>query len=291
MADQKALGILFGVAAGAMWAIETILGKIMLSSLSFIQVTASEVFFATITAFTYILLSGKPVKIKGASLMDILSVGLIGTVLAPLIYFFGLTLTFAVNAALIAHLQPLFVSILGFFFLKEKMHKHDVIGGVLIGLAVILITGRTLGNIVNLRLGNLGDLVVLLATLGWAFVAIPGKRLTKHVSSVVIVGYRFLIASIIFLPALLFLNQLVIKSIYQVLLGITVGMGYIFYYEGLKRIKAGQVAITELSSPFFATLLAWILLEEHTTIIQIVGASLLVTGLVILTQENSDVQH
>ena len=291
MADRKALGVLFGVAAGAMWAVETVLGKIMLSSLNFIQVTASEVFFATITAFAYILLSGETVKLKGASLIDILSIGVIGTVLAPLVYFFGLTQTFAVNAALIAHLQPLFVSILGFFFLKEKMHKHDVIGGVLIGFAVILITGRTLGNIANLKLGNIGDLVVLLATLGWAFVAIPGKRLTKHISSVVIVGYRFLVASMIFLPALLFLNQLMIKSIYQVLLGVTVGMGYIFYYEGLKRIKAGQVAITELSSPFFAAFLAWALLGEHITITQIIGASLLVTGLVILTQEKSDAQH
>jgi len=287
MADQKALGVLFGVAAGAMWAVETILGKIMLSSLSFIQVTASEAFFATITAFVYILLSGESLKIKDASLMDILSVGLIGSVLAPLIYFFGLTLTFAVNAALIAHLQPLFVSIFGFFFLKERMHKHDVIGGALIGLAVILITGRTLDNIVNFKLGNIGDLVVLLATMGWALVAIPGKRLTRHVSSATIVGYRFLVASTIFLPLLLFMNQLVIESIYQVLLGITVGLGYIFYYEGLKRIKAGQVALTELSSPFFAAILAWVLLGEYTTIIQIVGASLLMAGLVILTRENS----
>lgn len=288
MLNQKILGVLFGVAAGAMWAIETVLGKIMLSSLSFIQVTASEVFFAAITAFSYILLIGKPVRIKGASLRDILSVGLIGTALAPLVYFFGLTQTFAVNAALIAHLQPLFVSVLGFLFLEEKIHKHDVVGGVLIGLAVILITGRTLDNIVNLKLVNIGDFVVLLATLGWAFVAIPGKRLTKHLSSVVIVGYRFLIASLIFLPMLLFLNQLVIKSVYQVILGITVGLGYIFYYEGLKRIKAGQVAITELSSPFFAAILAWILLGEYTTMMQIIGASLLVTGLMILSQEKSD---
>jgi len=288
MVNQKVLGILFGVAAGAAWAIETVLGKIMLSSLSFIQVTASEVFFAAVTAFAYTLLSGKSVRIKGARLSDILSVGLIGTVFAPLAYFLGLTQTFAVNAALIAHLQPLFVSILGFLFLREKMHKHDVVGGILIGIAVFLITGRTVDNIVNLKLGNLGDFVVLLATLGWASVAIPGKRLTRHLSSVVIVSYRFLVASIVFLPLLLFLNQLVIKSIYQVILGVTVGLGYIFYYEGLKRIKAAQVAITELSSPFFAVILAWILLGEYTTIIQNVGAILLVTGLMILSQEKSE---
>ncbi len=291
MTDQRALGVIFGVAAGGMWAIETVLGKLMLSTLSFLQVTASEAFFATATAFAFILLRGENVRIKNVSLMDVISVGLMGTVLAPLIYFYGLTQTLAVNAALIAHLQPLFVSILGFFFLKERIHKNDILGGVLVGLAVIMITGRTIDNIVNLKLGSIGDVVVLLATLLWASTAIPGKRLTRHESSVVIVGYRFLVASLIFLPTLLFLNQLVIKSIYQVLLGITVGLGYIFYYEGLKRIKAGQVAITELSSPFFVAALAWFLLGEHTTVIQISGAFLLVIGLTILTRENKQTKQ
>jgi len=284
MVGQKVLGVLFGVIAGFMWAVETVLGKILLSSLSFIQVTASEAFFAALTAFAYILLSRKPVKIKSLCLKDILLVGFVGTVLAPLAYFFGLTQTFAVNATLLAHLQPLFVSILGFFFLKERIHKYDVMGGVMIGFAVILIIGRTLDNIVNLKLGNMGDLGVLLATLGWAFVAIPGKRLTKHASSILIVAYRFLVASIFFLPLLLFLNQLAIKSIYQVLLGVIVGLGYILYDEGLKRIKACQAALTELSSLFFVTALAWIILGEYVTIIQVIGALLLIMGLTALTR-------
>ena len=92
--------------------------------------------------------------------------------------------------------------------------------------------------------------MVFLATVSWAAVAIPGKQLTKEMSSVAIVAYRFLVASIVFIPVLLFLNQLVVSSVYQVLLGTLVGVGYIFYYEGLKRIKASQVAVTELSAPF-----------------------------------------
>ena len=287
MAGQKTLGVLFGVAAGGMWAIETILGKLMLSSLSFLQVTASEAFFAAVTAFAFILLRRENVRIKNASFRDIVSVGLMGTVLAPLVYFYGLTQTLAVNAALIAHLQPLFVSILGSFFLRERIRKNDILGGVLVGSSVIMITGRTIENIVNLKLGNIGDVVVLLATLLWAFTAIPGKRLTRYESSVLIVGYRFLVASFIFLPVLFLLNQLAIKSIFQVLLGITVGLGYVFYYEGLKRIKASQVAITELSSPFFVAVLAWFLLGEHTTMIQIIGAFLLTIGLATLTMEKT----
>jgi len=287
MADQKVLGILFGVGAGAMWAIEAILGKLLFSSFTFIQVTASEVFFAALTAFVYIIARRERLRFSRRNLGNSLVVGLVGTVFAPLMFFLGLTQTLAVNATLIAHLQPLFIAIFGFFVLKERLHKRDVAAGILTIFAVVLITGRTVDNLASLRLGNFGDLVVFFATLGWAIVAIPGKQLTKEVSSVVIVGYRFLIASIVFIPVLLLSNQLVINSIFQVLLGIVVGLGYIFYYEGLKRVKTSQVALTELSSPFFAAILAWIILGEKTAPMQIVGAILLMLGLYILTQERS----
>ena len=285
MVNQKILGILFGILAGAMWSIEAILGKTLLSSLSFIQVAASESFFAAITSFTYILLSKKPIKLKTSRKIDVLFVGLIGSVLAPMAYFFGLKLTFAINATLLAHIQPLFVSILGFLFLGERLHKNDVIGGLMIGIAAILVSGRNIENLLNLKF-NTGDFVVLFATFCWALVAIPGKRLTETANSILIVGYRFLIASGFFIPLLLALNQLAIESIYQIILGVIIGLGYIFYYEGLKRIKASQVALTELSSPLFTAILAWFTLKEYMTWLQATGATLLIAGLIILAYEN-----
>lgn len=285
MLNQKVAGVLFGISAGAMWAIEAVLGKILLSSLSFIQISASEAFFAAIVALTYVLASGKSLRCGSSSLRDILLIGLLGSVLAPMAYFLGLSWTLAVNVTLLAHLQPLFVSILGFIFLNERVWRNDIIGGLMIGFAAVLITGRSIENLAALKFGNLGDLVVLLATLGWAMAAIPGKRLARDVESVLIVGYRFLVASAVFLPTLIVLNQLVIESIYQVVLGVIAGLGYIFYYEGLKRLKASQVALTELSSPFFTAILAWFILGEYLTVIQIIGAMLLFAGLTLLTQK------
>jgi len=285
MVDQKVLGILFGVGAGVMWAVEAILGKLLFPILTFVQVTASEVFFATLTTFPYILIRRERIKFEWKNIWNLLIVGLVGTVFAPLMYFFGLTQTFAINATLIAHLQPLFIAILGFYFLKERLHKPDFIGGLLVISAAILITSRTVDNLASFKIGSFGDLMALLATLAWALVAIPGKQLAKITSSVTIVGYRFLIASVVFIPILLYSNQLVVNSTYQVLLGMLVGLGYIFYYEGLKRIKASQVALTELSSPFFAAVFAWYLLGEIMTSMQTAGFLLLTCGLFILAKK------
>jgi drug/metabolite transporter (DMT)-like permease len=285
MVNQQILGLLFGVCAGAIWAIEAVLGKTLFQSATFLQVAATEAFFAGLTALAYTLVRRTKMKVTRKNVSKLLVVGLIGTVFAPVMYFFGLSQTFAVNATLIAHLQPLFVSLFGFYFLKERLQKRDFLAGFLIIFAAVLITSRTIDNLKAFAFGNLGDLTVLFATVSWAIVAIPGKQLTEETSSVLIVCYRFVIASLVFLPLLLFLNQLVVTSLYQVLLGVLVGLGYIFYYEGLRRSKTSHIALTELSAPFFTTILAWRFLGEIITPMQIMGAIILICGLFVLTQE------
>jgi len=290
MTNQRVLGILFGVSAGAMWTVETVLGKLLFQSLTFIQITASEVFFAALTTLIYGLARRELVKFNRKNVGRLLVLGLVGTVFAPLMYFLGLTYTFAVNASLIAHLQPLFIAIFGFYFLNEKLHKHDLIAGILIIFAAVIITSRTADNLISFKVGNFGDLIVFFAMLSWAIVAVPGKQLTREMSSALIVCSRFLIASAAFIPILLCLNQFAVSSIYQVLLGLSVGLGYIFYYEGLKRVKASQVALAELSSPFFTMVFAWYFLGEVVTPIQMIGVILLILGLYILTQERPVVE-
>ncbi len=290
MADQQLLGLVFGVGAGALWAIEAVLGKTLFSSATFLQVAAGEAFFAAITAFVYLLARRAPVTFPRRGASKLVLVGLVGTVLAPVLYFFGLMQTFAINATLIAHLQPLFVALFGYYWLNERLQRRDLLAGLLIVGAAVLITSRTPENLFAFTFGNVGDLTVLGATVSWAVVAIPGKQLTEETSVSLIVWYRFVIASLVFLPLLLSVNQLAITSPSQVLLGIVVGLGYVCYYEGLRRSKASHIALTELSAPFFTAILAWYVLGEALTPLQALGTPLLFCGLFVLSQQRSRTQ-
>jgi drug/metabolite transporter (DMT)-like permease len=284
MQNQQLLGVLFGISAGAMWAIEAILGKFLFQSLTFLQIAASEAFFASLICFLYILIQRKRPNQVRSNMGKILVLGLIGTVLAPLLYFLGLSQTLAINATLIAHLQPLFVAYFSYFFLKEHLHSNDYLAGGLVLLAVIFITGRSLENLSALHLGTLGDVIVFFAMLSWAIVAIPGKVLTRQMGSIMIVFLRFIVASSVFLPTLILVNQFTSPTVLQAVLGALVGFGYILYYEGLKRIKASQLALTELSAPFFAMVLAYYFLGEATSLLQGIGMVLLFLGLYLLTR-------
>jgi drug/metabolite transporter (DMT)-like permease len=80
-------------------------------------------------------------------------------------------------------------------------------------------------------------------------------------------------------------NSLAVTNIHQILVGVIVGVGTILYYESMKRIKAAQVSAMELSTPFFAALLGFLILGEGVTILQILGMVLLFIGVCLLSRK------
>ena len=89
----------------------------------------------------------------------------------------------------------------------------------------------------------------------------------------------------IFIVYLSLKSSLVLSNIYQILVGVIVGAGTILYYESMKRIKAAQVCSMELSTPFFAALLAFLVLREGVTVMQISGLVLLFVGVCFLSKK------
>jgi drug/metabolite transporter (DMT)-like permease len=183
-------------------------------------------------------------------------------------------------------MQPIFIVLIGFFFLKEdKLTKYDYIGIVTMIIAGILVTTQTLENLAAVRLGTAGDLYVLLATVTWATTTIVARKYLRDLDAGIVTFYRYLFASAVFIVYLLLRSSLVLSSIYQVLVGVTVGAGTIFLYEGLRRIKAAQVCALELATPFFAALFGFFILRERVTVMQIMGIALLFAGVYLLSKK------
>lgn len=111
------------------------------------------------------------------------------------------------------------------------------------------------------------------------------RKYLRSANAGVVTFYRFLFASIFFVMYLILTSTIGISNIYQILIGIAIGIGTILYYEGLKRIKAAQVSGLELSAPFFATILAFFVLGESVTIMQVIGIFLLFVGIYYLSKK------
>ena len=285
---KKTIGILAILLASIMWAIEPIFIKLSYINSDFIQTNTIRAIFALLVAFIYILIKRKPeeLKISKKDIAPMIYIALVATLFADFMYVFSLSQIPVLNAVLIGHLQPIFIVLFGFFILKsDKLTSFDYIGILLLITSGILVTTQTFENLMSFKLGTIGDLFVLSATIAWATTAIATRKYVKHLDTGVLAFYRFSIAAIVLSFYLLVKNILFIANYYQIIVGIIVGLGTVLYYESLTRIKAAQTSALELSTPVFATALAFYMLSEVPTIMQIIGVGLLLLGLYFISKK------
>jgi drug/metabolite transporter (DMT)-like permease len=284
---NKKNGVIAILAASLMWALEPIFAKLAYGNSDFLQTSAIRAISVTITAAIYVIITNKShFKVTKNQIPKLIYLGIVGTVIADLVFFYSLTKIPVVNAVIIGHMQPVFIVLIGFFILKEdKLTQNDYVGILIMMIAGILVTTRTVSNLSVLKLGTAGDLFVLLATIAWSTTAIVMRKFLKDVNAGVITFYRFLVASAIFIVYLSVTSSLVLTNVYQILVGVIVGTGTILYYEGLKRIKAAQVSALELTTPFYVALLGFLVLRELITILQVIGIFLLMVGVYFLSKK------
>jgi drug/metabolite transporter (DMT)-like permease len=246
-----------------------------------------KAFVAAFIGFFYVMITNKrQLKVTKSQIPPMLFVAITGALIADVIYYYALTQIPVLNAVLIGHMQPVFIILIGFFILKgDKLTKFDIIGVIIMIFSGLLVTTRTLENLIILKIGTFGDLVVLCATITWATTAIAMRKYLTGMHAGTITFYRFFIAAV-FLVGYLFVHSSVeIPNSYQIVIGLIIGLGTVLYYEGLKRIKAAQVSALELSTPFFAAMLGLFVLGEVITMMQIVGIFLLLFGIYALSKE------
>lgn len=285
-ADKKRIGVLVTLGASVMWALEPIFAKLSYRSTDYLNTFATRILFSFLVIAVYLIATGKRVIVAPTYIPKLMYVSLAATLFADLMYIYALTRVPVINAVLIGHMQPVFIIVIGTFLLThEGLTKYDYAGIVFMLVAGFLVTTKTIGNLMTLQFGTIGDLYVLLATIAWSTTAIVARTYLKELPAVVIAFYRFLFAGIIFLPYQLVTNGITVVSIHQILIGIAIGAGTILYYEGIRLIKAAQVAALELSTPFFATFLGFCVLREYITVMQGVGTFCLLGGIYCLARK------
>ena len=286
--NKKSIGVIAILFASLMWAIEPIFVKLAYQLNSdFIQTSAIRAIIVTLFALTFIIITKKSnLIVRKKDISSLFYIAIIGTLIADLLYFYALTKIPVINAVIIGHMQPIFIIIIGYLILKsDKISKYDIIGILLMIISAFFVTTKTLDNITLLKFGTYGDLLVLISTIAWASTAIVMRKYLKHLNAEIITLYRFLLASLFFIFYLIITSTMIEINIFQIFIGFIVAVGTILYYIGLKRIKAAQVSGLELSAPFFAAILGFIILGEKLSLLQIAGIILLFSGIYYISKK------
>jgi drug/metabolite transporter (DMT)-like permease len=208
---------------------------------------------------------------------------------AYLFQYVGMTSTSASKSSLLVNLSAIWVAILSWLILKERLGNRRGLG-ILFGIVgVFLITT----NLDFQMLGQgaiVGDLLVLFSGVVWAFFTVYNKRLVTGVRDIIQpTAWVIFVTLLPLIPSLLFSTS----SPFQLPVDAWLAIAYtaifcwvIPYYlwsEGLKYISAVNSTIILLAEILVALAISSIFLNETLTLISSIGAFLIIAAIVFVS--------
>jgi drug/metabolite transporter (DMT)-like permease len=230
-------------------------------------------------------------RIRRKDIPLFIACGLTGIAINQLLFIKGLSITYSIHASLLMLCTPLLITITAFIFLKEKINAF-MIGGLVCGItgAIILISSRdTTGNGGNIVLG---DILIALNAISYAFYFVLVKPLMMHYSPLQVLRWAFTFGTIFILP--FGWNECIhapwsdftaieLSAIGFVVLASTF-LAYLLNIYGLHHLHASATGAYIYLQPIFATIVAIIFLGEHLSMAKIFSALLIFAGVYLVNR-------
>jgi len=205
---------------------------------------------------------------------------------AYLFQYAGMNSTPASKSSLLVNLSAIWVAILSWLILKERLGNRKALG-ILFGIVgVFLITT----NLDFQTLGQgaiVGDLLVLFSGVIWAFFTVYNKRLVLGVRHIIQpTAWVIFVTLLPLIPPLLFSTnsplQLPIDAWFAIAYTAIFCwvIPYYLWSEGLKYISAVNSTIILLGEVLVALAISSVLLNETLTLISDIGAFLIIVAII-----------
>jgi len=226
-------------------------------------------------------------RLKRHTMLILALHGITTGVIAPYLWFVGLHRTTAVNAQLFSRSEMIFLLLLSCFFLREKISKNQILSLsiIFLGVAWVALEGFTVGIEMNT-----GDALILCSALTYAFGGTLVKKHLRKVHPEFIIFMRALSATAFFFCSSPFVSQNFIAELhyadadilYALFIYGFVGkfLGIYSFHEAIETLKVSTVSMGSTLSIVGAMVFATLYLGEHIYSYQMVGALLIVAGVV-----------
>ncbi len=184
---------------------------------------------------------------------------------------------------------PIFVTLMAWLIWKEPLTGQKIAAVGLAFAGTVLISG--LHKLGGASITTLGLLTGLGAAVTYGSLSLFGKKLTNDYSPWTILFYIFGTGSLVLLPFQFsspfpWPLPLTVLGNYAALVLLTTITGFGLYTIGLSSLQASIAAITANTEVPFAAILAYLILKERLDQWQILGAVLIIVGVVLISLPN-----
>jgi len=206
----------------------------------------------------------------------------------------GLITAQATTTAWIVATTPMFIAILGWLALKEKLTAIQSAGIALATLGVLVVVSK--GDFAGLAVGQFGtpgDFLILISSVNWAVFSILSRHgLKNHPSTrmtfwVMTIGW--LITSVAFFTQGRTAEITMLDSRgwwAMIFLGVfTTGLAYIAWFDALSQLPAAQTGAFLFLEPPSSMIVAAIVLYEQVTWASIFGGAVILGGIWLVNRQ------
>lgn len=199
----------------------------------------------------------------------------------------GLQTSQASTTAWIVATTPIFMALLGWLILKEKLNWMQIGGIALATLGVLLVVSNgALRGIFTGNFGTPGDYLIMLSAPNWAiFSALSRRGLQKHPAArmmLYVMGFGWLFTSVAFFAGGNWGEIAKLSHdgwIGVVFLGVFCsGLAYIAWYDALQALAASKVGAFLYLEPLVAVVVAAVILTEPITWVSLGGGAIILLG-------------
>ena len=214
--------------------------------------------------------------------------GFIGYYFSSFVDFLGLQYITAGLGRLLLFVYPTLVVILSWLLLHKRAGVREVVAlAVTYGGLALVLANAAAGQHENLPLGTA---LVFAGAASYAVYLVLGSDVIQRVGSVRFTAYALIVASAFCIAQFLVLRPLAALALPWQVYGYAIAMAIFstvlptfMTAEALKRIGANHVAILGALGPVTAILTGWVGLDETMTWLQLLGAALVLGGVVLVS--------
>ncbi len=215
----------------------------------------------------------------------LIGLGVLANVLYQLLFIFGLAHTRAGTASVLLAGTPMATAVLAAATGQERVTRSVWVGAAATLLGIALVAGAATPEAGETR-PLLGNLLLLSATAAWAVYAVASRDLIRKHGALPVTAWTLWAGSVGIvlagLPSLLHLEPGVLTPAVWLAIvyagALSIGTAYVLWSYGLRQIGPTRAGTYSNLVPVFALVAAWLWLGERPTLMQVLGAAIIIGG-------------
>jgi drug/metabolite transporter (DMT)-like permease len=280
--------ILLLLLTSLLWGGNFVVGKSLVGHASPMTLTTLRWGIAIIFLLPMVWWKEKKLLPPRKAILPLIIMGITGVVLFNLFQFLALEKTSATNVGLISTLNTISIAVFSSLFLKERMNLLQIFSMLLSLFGVILVLSKGDINLLFSMKFNIGDLWMVIAVCVWGIYSVCSRWATRLVSPMMSTLYSGIFGLVVLIPfnlsdfTLIKINDSFIFSILYTGIISTV-LCIVFWNIGVQKLGATSAGIFLNFNPIFTAILAFFLLNEKMTWIQVIGSIIVILGSFLFT--------